>query len=62
MGKLLYWAVLFVVGIVALKVFFVAVGIAFGLAAFLIFKVLPVVLVGWLVVKAWRIWKEKPAS
>lgn len=60
-GTVLTWAVLGLLAFVALKlalrVLGVLVGVAgmvFGLITFLAFTIGPIVLVGWLAVKAWR--------
>jgi hypothetical protein len=55
LGKLLFWAIVAVVALVAIKVVFALLGV--GL--FLLFKLLPIVLVGWVVVKVWR-WLQQP--
>jgi high-affinity Fe2+/Pb2+ permease len=55
----LKWAVLGILAIVALRIALVVVGVAIGLASFLLFTVLPLVLVVWLVVKAVQ-WLNRP--
>ncbi|MBB4636787.1 hypothetical protein [Longimicrobium terrae] len=55
----LKWAVLGILAIVALRIALVVVGVAIGLASFLLFTVLPLVLVVWLVVKAVQ-WLSRP--
>lgn len=55
LGTLITLFVLGILGIVAVSVVFALVGVAFsmvfGLVGFLLFKVAPVVLVGWVVLK-----------
>lgn len=55
----LKWAVIGILAIVALRIALVVVGVAIGLASFLLFTVLPLVLVVWLVVKAVQ-WLGRP--
>ena len=46
------WIILVILAIVALKVAVTVLGLAFFLGGFLLFKILPLVLIVWLVVKA----------
>lgn len=50
-----------VVAIVALKLVLAIAGAVFGIAWFLIWKILPLVFLGWLVMWLWRKWKERSA-
>lgn len=63
MGKLVLYGI---GGIVAVVVGFrlIAALLVMALAAtgFVLFKVVPLILIGWLVMKAWRIWKERPVT
>jgi hypothetical protein len=45
------WAVVIILAIVALKAVFTVLGIAFFIGGFLLFKILPLVLLGWAVLK-----------
>lgn len=49
---ILKWVVVVILAFAALKVLLTVMGIAFFLGSFLLFRVLPIVLVVWLVVKA----------
>jgi hypothetical protein len=59
MGTFLKLLAFGVAGIIALGVVLTVVGLAVGLAAFLLFKVVPILLVGWLVMKLISPKKEK---
>lgn len=48
--------------IAALKIFGALFGLALGLTAFLLFRVLPLVLIGWLVVQVWRRLRARPVD
>lgn len=56
---ILKWVVIGILAIVAFKIALTVLGIAVGLAGFLLFTVLPLVLVVWLVVKAVQ-WLGRP--
>lgn len=58
LSKLITWFVIAVVALIAIRVAFMAVGI--GL--FLLFRVGPLVLLGYLLWRAWRWLQEKPAE
>lgn len=49
---ILKWVVVVILAIVALKIVLTVMGIAFVLGGFLLFRILPLVLLVWLVVKA----------
>jgi hypothetical protein len=49
---ILKWTVVVILAVVALKVVFAILGLAFVLGGFLLFRVLPLVLLGWVVLKA----------
>lgn len=63
--KVITWIVIVILAFAALKVVATVLGIAFALGGFLLFRVLPLVLVVWLVYKAIQ-WlggkKDHPAS
>lgn len=48
--------------IAAFKVFGALFGLALGLTAFLLFRVFPLVLIGWLVVRIWRRLQARPVD
>ncbi len=56
---ILKWVVIGILAIVAVKIALTVLGIAIGLAGFLLFTVLPLVLVVWLVIKAVQ-WLGRP--
>ncbi|HET9982581.1 MAG TPA: hypothetical protein VFQ38_03305 [Longimicrobiales bacterium] len=58
LSKLITWFVIAVVALIAIRVAFMAVGV--GL--FLLFRVGPLVLLGYLLWRAWRWLQEKPAE
>jgi hypothetical protein len=60
-ATLIKWAILVVVAVVALKLVLGLLGIVMGFAAFLLFTVAPIVLVGWLIMKAWQAFTKEPA-
>jgi hypothetical protein len=51
-----------VVAILALKLVLGLLGIVLGLAGFLLFTVAPVLLLGWLVMKAWQAFTARPTE
>jgi hypothetical protein len=63
MGRLVLYGVGGIVAVaVALKLLATILAMIFALGTFVLFKVIPLVLIGWLVMKVWRSWKERPAS
>lgn len=54
LGKLIVWAIIGVLAIVAIKVALTVFGIALGIGAFLLFTVGPLILIGWLALKGWE--------
>ncbi|HUH12651.1 MAG TPA: hypothetical protein VMK65_06055 [Longimicrobiales bacterium] len=58
-GTMLMWGGVGVMALVALKMLMAVVGLVVGLFSFLIFTVLPLVLLGWVV---WKVvqWATKP--
>jgi hypothetical protein len=63
MGRMMLLGVGGIVAVVAaLKLFTLLFGTVLAIAAFLLFKVLPVVLIGWLVLKVWRHLMARPVD
>ena len=60
--QILTWTVVGIVAVLALKLAFKVLGMAFGLVTFLLFTVGPILLVGWLAVKAWNAFTKEPAA
>jgi hypothetical protein len=60
-AKLVGGSVLAVIGYFTVKLVFGLLGIVFSFVAFLLFTVLPIVVIGWLVMKVVRALQEKPA-
>lgn len=58
LGKLIFWAVVIIAGVVVLRLVFAAMGIAL----FLAFRLLPILLVAWVLYKVWKMIADKPAS
>jgi hypothetical protein len=54
LGRVVTWAIIGLLAILALKIVLGVLGVVFGFAAFLLFTVAPVLLLGWLAVKAWQ--------
>jgi len=61
LGRLLTWFLVALLAIAALKLALWAVGVALGIGTWLLFSVGPILLVGWLVLKALR-WLGEPAN
>jgi hypothetical protein len=61
LATLVKWSIVIVIAVVALKLALGLLGIVMGLAAFLLFTVAPVVLIGWLIMKAWQAFTKEPA-
>lgn len=68
LSRIATWVVLGILAVLALKLagwllgfLFGLVGMVFGLAIFLFFTVAPIVLLGWLTLKAWRAFTKEPA-
>lgn len=60
--QILTWTVVGILAILALKLVFSLLGLAVGLISFLLFTVGPLLLVGWLAVKAWNAFTKEPAE
>jgi hypothetical protein len=54
LSKLLIWTVAGVLALVALKLALALFGFVVGIGAFLLFTVGPLILIGWLALKAWE--------
>jgi hypothetical protein len=54
LGTVLTWVLIGVVAIIAIKVALGVLGVVFGLASFVLFTVAPILLLGWLALKAWQ--------
>jgi hypothetical protein len=61
LGRIITWAIIGFVAILALKLILGVVGFALGLAGFLVFTVAPVLLLGWLALKAWQAFSRPTA-
>lgn len=57
LSRIITWTIIGVLAIVALKIVF---GIL-GFAAFLLFTLAPIILIGWLAVKAWQAFSQPAA-
>lgn len=60
--RVLTWTVVGILAILALKLIFSLLGMALGLIGFLLFTVGPVLLLGWLAVKAWNAFTKEPVE
>ena len=63
-GKLVTWIFVALLAIAAIKLAFWVVGVAFGIGAmvlWLLFRLAPLLLVGWLAIKLFR-WLTRPPS
>ena len=69
LGRIVTWTVVGILAVIALKIALRLIGflmgmlgMVLGLAMFLLFTVGPIVLVGWLAVKAWKAFsRQEPA-
>ncbi len=57
-GKVVFWTIAIIVGLVVLRLVFAAVGIA----VFLAFRLLPILIVGFLLYQLWKYIAGKPAG
>jgi hypothetical protein len=63
MGKMMLLGIGGIVAVIAaLKIVGGLLGMVLGIAGFFLFKILPVIVVGWLVVRAWQYLKERPVG
>jgi hypothetical protein len=60
-GRIMTWAILAIIAVLALKLLLGLFGMVLGLAGFLLFTVAPVALLVWLGVKAWQAF-SRPAT
>lgn len=58
--QILTWTAVGIVAVLAIKLVLGLMGAAFGLVGFLLFTVGPILLVGWLAVKAWDAFSKEP--
>lgn len=61
-SRIVTWTILGVLALLALKLAFGLLGIVLGFAGFLLFTVGPILLVGWLALKAWNAFSKEPAA
>ena len=61
LSRIVTWTILGVLAIVALKIALRLLGVVVGFTAFLLFTVGPLILIGWLAVKAWKAFAKDPA-
>lgn len=54
LGRIVTWGIIGLVAILAVKIVLAVLGVVLGFAGFLLFTVAPILLVGWLAMKAWR--------
>ena len=60
--QILTWTVVGILAVMALKLALGLLGMAFGLVSFLLFTVGPILLLGWLAVKAWNAFTKEPVK
>lgn len=58
--QILTWTVVGILAVLAIKLVLSLLGMAFGLVTFLLFTVGPILLIGWLAVKAWNAFAREP--
>ncbi len=69
LSRAMTWIIIGVLAVLALKIvgkllafLLGTVGLVFGIVGFLLFTVGPIVLVGWLAMKAWKAFAKEPVS
>lgn len=62
LSRVVTWTILGVLALIAIKLVFRLLGVVVGLAAFVLFTVAPLVLLGWLALKAWNAFTRRPAT
>lgn len=62
LSRVVTWTILGVLALIAIKLVFRLLGVVLGLAAFVLFTVAPLVLIGWLALKAWNAFTRRPAT
>ena len=60
--QIITWTIVGILAILAIKLVLSLLGMAVGLAGFLLFTVGPIILIGWLAVKAWNAFTKEPAT
>ena len=60
--QIMTWTIVGILAVLALKFVMGLLGMAFGLVTFLLFTVGPVLLLGWIAVKAWNAFTSKPTD
>lgn len=60
--QIVTWTIVGILAVLALKLVLGLLGMAFGLVTFLLFTVGPILLVGWLALKAWNAFTKKPTN
>ena len=60
--QIVTWTVVGIIAVLALKLVLSLLGMAMGLIGFLLFTVGPILLVGWLAVKAWNAFTREPVE
>lgn len=59
LSRIITWTIIGIVALIVLKIAMRLLGLVFGL----LFTVVPILLIGWLAVKAWKAFsKEEPAA
>lgn len=58
LGKVVTWTIIGVVALLAIKVVLGVLGMVLGLAGFVLFTVGPIILLGWLAIKAWQAFSQ----
>lgn len=61
LASIVKWAIIIVVAVVAIKIALGLLGIVLGFVGFLLFTILPLLVVGWLIVKAWNMFTKATA-
>ena len=60
LGRVVTWTVIGILAVIALRIVFRLIGFAMGIAGFLLFTLGPILLVGWILVKAWQAFSKEP--
>jgi hypothetical protein len=53
-ARIVTWTIVGIIAVLAIKMVLGLLGVVLGLAGFLLFTVGPILLLGWLAMKAWR--------
>jgi hypothetical protein len=61
LGRIVTWTIVGIIAILAIKLVLGVLGFVLGLAGFLFFVVAPLILLGWLVMKAWQAFTQPAA-